>query len=181
MNLLQSWIFFQNPDRNFINLSHKLQEIRPKLIILNEKRKIIQQEISSLSKYTDACRICLNSCCRGNYNHFTMVDYLIRMFSDNPIREFEEVKQQITLFSILFTKFRPILKNPASKNTSSGSKCPNLTAKGCEFLPEDRPIRCIIYTCKTFRQTVSSDVFYKIGHLTKELSLISSKVIKLFS
>lgn len=193
MNIVNHWKYFQKTDLDFLHLSYKKQHILPEMISLNQRRKIIQKEILSLSSTNDTCKNCPTSCCRGNYNHFTVVDYIIRMFSDNPIKEFAETqKKPPSLFTlirerisktkpdtILFNAIAlPVVSQPIAGATSN---CPNLTSTGCAFSPEDRPIRCVLYTCSIFRHSLPEKDIAKIGVLTEELSSISKNAFKLFA
>ena len=193
MNILKHWKYFQKTDLDFLNLAYKKQSIVSEIISLNERRKTIQKEILSLSSTNDTCKNCPTSCCRGNYNHFTIVDYIIRMFSDKPIKEFAETQQKPpSLFEIIRKKIRnpkpatvlpqsislPVVSQRISANTS---KCPNLTVNGCVFSPEERPIRCVLYTCSVFRHSLPEKDLEKMGVLTEELSSISKRVFMLFT
>ncbi len=182
MNILKTWDYFHKPDTVFLNLSYKLQQLPSQLLALDDRRKKVQIEILSLSAKTDICRTCPKSCCRGNYNHFTMVDFIIRIFSDLPINEIGMVNRPSSLFSSALIKygfFKP--QKQAGMIQQLGSRCPNLTQIGCSLSPEARPIRCVIYTCRSFRQSLPPDVIIKIGALTKELSSIAVQAVNLFS
>ena len=193
MNIFQHWKYFQRTDIDFLQLSFKKQYILPDLISLNERRQIIQSQIVKLSSENDTCKTCPTSCCRGNYNHFTMVDFIIRMFSDKPINEFAKTQlKPPSIFELILNKIQkykiipnvsrlttlPVVSQPIS---ASRSNCPNLTLNGCAFAAEDRPIRCVIYTCSSFRRSLKSNDFEKIGILSEELRLISSQSFKLFA
>lgn len=182
MNMLRQYYAFQKTDRDFCDLALKKQPIVLNLQILDEKRRSIQSEIFSLSSISDKCSTCQVSCCNGNYNHFTIIDFFLRLFSNKPIKEYEEIqKKQLPLLKILLdiTK-RPKLVSVAYESVL-GSKCPELTPNGCSLSPEDRPIRCILFTCKIFRRSLPRGNLERIGLLTKELWSISSQVFKTFS
>ena len=190
MNILLHWKYFQKSDLDFLKLAYKKQHVVADLRDLNERRRDIQREIIALSSTSDACKICPTSCCRGNYNHFTVVDHIIRMFSDNPVREFAEIQKKPP--SLLDLAFEKMTKSRLSSNDSralsfapspasaSVAGCPDCTPTGCAFMAEDRPIRCVIYTCRAFRRSFSGADIQKIGALTKELSLISAQAFIIF-
>jgi hypothetical protein len=181
---IRHWFYFQSSDLDFKYLSYKKKTILPELLSLNERRKAIQKEILFLSSESDTCKNCPTSCCRGNYNHFTIVDYIIRMFSDKPIKEFG--KNQLKPPSLYYMVYERIIKPRSVKTVSepvseSALKCPNLTVNGCAFPAEDRPIRCVLYTCRAFRNSLSNKSFRKTAILTKELSTISASAFKVFT
>jgi hypothetical protein len=193
MNILKHWKYFQKTDLDFLHLAYEKQTIVSELTSLNERRKTIQKEILVLSSTNDTCKNCPTSCCRGNYNHFTIVDYIIRMFSDNPLKEFAETQQ---IPPSLFGLIRERIKRPAATSVSSHSvdlsvvsepiptpvsKCLNLTPNGCAFSSQDRPIRCVLYTCSVFRYSLPEKDLEKIGILSKELSEISEEVFHVFT
>jgi hypothetical protein len=190
MNPIQTWNFFQSSNRKIFLLSFKiqnilpqldnLQKIQPQLNVLNERRKIIQNEIISLAKTAEYCRNCPASCCWlndwSNCNHYSSIDYVMRLFSKKPIREFWEVQKQPSfVVFVLKTIKRVLQKNPISIHCRN-VKCPNLTDKGCEFLAEDRPIICVVYTCPRLRHALPEDDLLKMGVLTKELILLSAEL-----
>jgi hypothetical protein len=188
MNVLKHWKYFQKTDLDFLYLSYKKQYIVAELTNLNERRKNIQKEILSISATNDTCKTCPTSCCRGNYNHFTIVDYMIRMFSDKPINEFAETQQKPpSPLKLIYEKIRRSKSTPISPFPTQSppdslptSGCPNLTPNGCAFSAEDRPIRCVLYTCRVFRHSLPESNLKKIGVLNEELISISKRVFQLF-
>ncbi|MFH0777126.1 MAG: hypothetical protein V2A71_00710 [Candidatus Eisenbacteria bacterium] len=146
---------------------------------MNERRKAIQRRILELEAGNDECQKCNGLCCRGGYDHFTALDYLIRMFSDNPLDGYGRIQKPEAIRSILLRQLRRISRAPTG-TVVPDTKCPNLTPDGCEFQPEDRPIRCVLWTCRALRQSLPSNKLTEIGKLTKELSDVSVGVIEIF-
>jgi hypothetical protein len=180
MNIFQTWFLFHRSERHFHTISYRLLDLSSRMNALNERRKSIQKEIIALGKSSEACLVCQGLCCRGEYNHFTAIDYLMRRFSDKPIEEYGTLwKPQPVLF-LLMNKFKEVLSRSQSTSQTPSSKCPDLTLTGCTFKPEDRPIRCVLWTCKTYRNSLSANELILIGKLTRELASISSETIKIF-
>lgn len=179
MNRLQIWFSFHKPERQFHKLSHNLLRLPSKLKYLNEKRAAIQVKIIELGIDSNACHKCQGACCRSDYNHFTVADYLIRMFSMNRIEDYGDIWEPKSFFSILVDLVKE-KKPPAQEATrEKDTKCPNLTPTGCEFKPQDRPIRCVLWTCNSFRQSLPSQKLKEIGKLTRELNSISIAACKI--
>jgi hypothetical protein len=182
LNIFQHWIFYQKPDLDFLNISYTAQFRLEELRSLDERRKKIQKEILSLSSASEICRTCPVSCCRGNYNHFTVVDYVIRIASDKPIHEFaESTPKPPSLFELLAVKlkfYKPPTIFPAAGHDRH---CSYLTPSGCALSVEDRPIRCVIYTCQAYRNSFPEPVVKRMGILTQELLSISRQALSLFS
>jgi hypothetical protein len=58
--------------------------------------------------------------------------------------------------------------------------CADLTETGCRFPPEDRPIRCVLWTCFALRRDLSDEDFRRSGILIKELGATSDAVMRAF-
>ena len=171
---------FHVSERRFHKMSYQLRGgTKSKLNSLNEERKRLQRKISEIGMDSSVCCECGGLCCRGNYNHFTFIDYIMRQFSENPIKEYGEIWKPHSLFSILC---KPVLSllggvKPALLETPE-TKCPELTSTGCRFSPEDRPIRCVLWTCRKFRNSLSSDDLKSLGKLTSQLSSLACSTKK---
>jgi hypothetical protein len=174
------------PSRQFYLLAFRRQDARSKIERLNTRRQQIQRSILEICSHTDVCQKCGGFCCNGDYNHFTLIDYLIRMFSDNPIPDYGVCLQKlrpihliiwgkITRFLFGIDEFDKIRQS----HQIVQKHCPDLASNGCRFLPEDRPIRCVMWTCPAFRKSLSDEDFHKFNQLTKELCSISKKVLRL--
>jgi hypothetical protein len=170
------------PDRCFLKLSYDLRDLRPRLNELNERRKKLQIEYSNLRNVTHKCSECRGCCCKGDYApYFSGVDYLIRMFSDKPIDHYFDWWKPRPVILALLDKIKPMRRASMHASTAPNLMCPSLTPNGCALPPEDRPIRCILWICDNLRKTMPSTVLEKMGVITRELSLISSEVIRCFS
>lgn len=188
MNIWEHWKHFQKTDLNYKHLAYKKQSLVSDMKALNEKRQIIQKEMVALSSKYETCKNCPTSCCGGNYNHFTIVDHVLRMYSDNPISEFScSNKKPPTLWTMIFEKMKTFMTNNLSYRghastvpSADRSGCPLLTSKGCSLVPQDRPIRCVLYTCRPFRASLSEADIKSLAVLTEELNSISNQTFDLY-
>jgi len=161
-------------------LAYGLQPLPSKLNNLNDNRRRLQKEIIALCEGTDVCLQCQGLCCRGNYNHFTTIDYWIRRFSDRPIDEYGSLPKQEPIAVLLWNRI-VAFNAPQFNSNATNTKCPNLLPTGCDLQPEDRPIRCAIWTCRAFRDTLPASTMRKLKTLTQELVAISSEVAETFN
>jgi hypothetical protein len=168
------------PNRRFHKSACNLQTLPSRLNGLNDKRKELQKETINLCRETDTCLRCQGLCCRGNYNHFTAIDYWIRRFSDKPIDEYEDLPRLEPVTSLLWNRIVTLTARPSNPKVSE-SKCPNLLSTGCALQPKDRPIRCVMWTCRTFRGVLPMSALRKLRTLTRELVAISSEVADTFN
>jgi hypothetical protein len=181
VNKIQEYFWFIRPDRCFLRLSHDLRLLQPRLNELNERRKKLQIEYSFLRNASHQCRMCHGHCCKETYApYFSGVDYLIRMFSDKPIDNYFSWWRPRPLIFAVLDKIRSIWSAATHVPTSPRRMCPSLTSTGCVLPPEDRPIRCILWICDDLKKTMPPLVLKKMGFLTRELSSISSEVIRCF-
>jgi hypothetical protein len=172
INKIDQWNSFENNFRKFCEISYNSKNISDELNELNEKRQKIQQEIIELSKISDECQNCRSRCCsKSNSDHFTIVDYLMRMFSTNPITHYSCPSKQESMIKSLLKRIRNsqnIHKN-VIRVPSPKEKCPDYNGDGCRFEAKDRPIRCVLWTCSSYRETLPSDLRKRIGELHREL------------
>jgi hypothetical protein len=175
------------PGRRFHRLAYNLQDAKGKMQHLNNRRQRLQREIVELSAHVSVCRTCAGRCCQGKYNHFTVVDHLVRVFSDNPIADYGDHLQR--RLPVYLAAVRKIARSIRGKGDFDEEKhpspyplggCLDLTATGCRFKPEDRPIRCVLWTCSSLRRELSDDNLRRMGELTKELCRTSEEVIRAF-
>jgi hypothetical protein len=139
-------------------------------------------------KQSDRCKECNGRCCGDNYvPYYSGIDYLIRMFSDKPITNYTNWWKPRSIITVLFEKVKPFLVRSSSNKPSKYSEkipdswCPYLTPNGCTLKAEDRPIRCILWICADLKKDLPPGVLRKMGNINKELTLISSEVIKSFT
>ena len=173
-------VAFTLPGRRFHKIAYRLQDLPVRLNLLNDRRKELQTEIVTICRSSDACRECGGLCCRGQYNHFTAIDFLVREFSDNPIREFGSIQKIESLIDLFRHRIVSALRRnrryvPKDVNT----RCPNLGANGCSLDPENRPIRCVIWTCGLFIDSLSGRDLSRLAALTNELTRISLDVARI--
>lgn len=196
MNPIKTWNLFQIPDRKFHLLSYRiqnklpqldeLQKIRPQIMDINERRRIIQKEIGHLLESADVCGRTCFWCCTGGLFHphypYTSIDYVLQLFSERPIKEIREREKPDSFFIFAFNKFKNMLSTDDSwRNSKNPPHCPYLKDTGCEFLPEDRPIYCIIFTCPILRQALPNDDLIKMGVMIKELVSLVKEVDELIN
>ncbi|HJV66229.1 MAG TPA: hypothetical protein VJ550_10880 [Geomonas sp.] len=179
MNKLRSWFHFHAPERRFHQLSYQLAELAPRLNRLNERRRVLQRNISGLGSQSDQCRICPGRCCRGAYNHFTPVDCMIRMFSDCPVPGYGEIWKPEPISSLWLSKSTVVCGEAGGALPETN--CPELSETGCRLEPAERPVRCILWTCRAFRESLPEPTLEKIGTLNKELEELAGQAVALFN
>ena len=193
------WKYFHLPQKRLHILAWYLQDqkkdaearvpkIAENLNSLNNKRKVIQKEIGLISKNNYPCSECVGSCCLGAYNHFTAVDFIIRHYSSNPLKEYGLISRDsefLNNFSSLKNHLKYFLANHQSaknKGISKSSVCSYLTKTGCALPFGDRPIHCVIFACKLFRDSLEleQNKFKQLLYLLKEMELIEYAAFKLY-
>lgn len=179
MNRLRSWFKFNMPERRFHQLSYRFADLAVLLNSLDDRRRVLQRDISLLGNDTDECRVCPGRCCRGDYCHFTVIDYLIRMFSDRPVPGYGGIWKPDPLIDIVLGKGAPVSR--AAGGPLLDTKCPELGDTGCRLEAADRPIRCILWTCRAFRESLPPATLESMSKLTEELGSLSEQAIVLFS
>jgi hypothetical protein len=175
------------PVRRFHRLAIRRQDAKSKMDQLNTRRRQIQRQIVELYGNVDVCKTCRGYCCRGNYNHFTVFDYLIRMHSDNPIHDYgTDLGTMWPVYRIVWRRIAGFLRGideydqKRLAHQSEGTRCPDSTDSGCRLPPEDRPIRCVVWTCSALRKQLNDDDFARIGRLIGELCSMSDEAIRVF-
>ena len=106
------------PGRRFHRLAYSLQDTKSKMQDLNSRRQRLQREIVELCAPVSICRTCAGLCCQGKYNHFTMVDHLVRMFSDNPVMDFGDHLQKRP--PVYLAAFRKIARSIRGRSDFDG-------------------------------------------------------------
>lgn len=180
MNVLLTWNLYHRSERHYHKLSYQFRNINSIVNELNDRRKTIQREIADLSKGNGECAECQGACCRGDYDHFTVIDYLIRTFSDKPLNGYGDLWKPRPLQSLLADLIRS-KKSARGGNSNQTATCPHLDASGCNLKIEDRPIRCILWTCKDFRNALPRTSMIKVGLLMKELDSLSRLVVRVYA
>ena len=192
-----SWKYFHLPQRKLHILAWHLQneeiksaEFSPAVIrhlnALNNKRIKIQKEIGNISKYNNTCKRCKGNCCLGDYNHFNAIDFAVRKYSNNLLNDYGRISEQNKLLDNYFA-LRNHLKYffailglfEFTELSRSNTRCPNLTEKGCILSYKDRPIHCVVFTCRAFRESLRNDEFTKLACLSKELQSIAYEIFRL--
>lgn len=129
-------------------------ESRTKLVALDNKRRDIQSRIASISKTIGIiCQSCGGICCFGSYNHFSAIDFWLRKYSSHPISNYGNEMHIPLYIQVLRDRFNLNIKKPTYIIPRNG--CSHLNKEGCNISPEDRPIKCIAFTCRKFRENLS--------------------------
>jgi hypothetical protein len=173
--------------RPFEAMSAPLQAARDRLNRLNETRREAQRQAIALCAHVDICRQCEGRCCRGDYNHFTAIDYLTRLFTESPIQDYGRNLRARPLRRMLWEKLRALVlrgdeydcNKPTQPAAMAHARCPELTEKGCRFAPEDRPIRCVMWTCPTFRKDLKGADFTQFGACIRRLGNVCDEVSRI--
>ncbi len=175
------------PFRRFYRLALRLQNTKSRMERLDCRRQEIQREMTRIYGRVGFCRTC-GFCCRGDYNHFTVIDYMLRFFSAKPIRDYGvNLPELQPMHRAALRRINGFLQGidefesrRCSRRTSH-SRCSDLTDRGCRFLPEDRPIRCVLWTCSALRRQLNDRELRKAFKLTKELCSICHQATRLIS
>jgi hypothetical protein len=112
----------QEQERGELNFDAK------RLAALNSKRMIIQREIASVSRKSNACSKCRGNCCSGDPNLFTAVDYVIRKYSDKPLISYgyiPESHELLSNYNALKKQLRYFLKSSHLSEPSRASSLLN--------------------------------------------------------
>jgi hypothetical protein len=152
---------------------------------LNTKRQKIQAEIGLMSQKNSACYDCRGKCCRGQYDHFIAIDFFIRKFSKNCIKNYScisddcehlhnypSLKKHANFLLGFFSPVKIVI-------THSG-KCPNLIDYSCVLQYADRPIHCVLFTCDQFRKKLENEDLKKLAQLSKELERTEYEVFSIY-
>lgn len=180
MNSYLTWSLFHRSERHYHKLSYQLANTGSRVNELNERRKAIQHDIGKLSEENRECAKCQGACCKGDYDHFTVVDYLIRMFSDKPLNGYGKLWKPKPFQSLILDAVRSH-SGQRGGNMEQAARCPHLTLSGCDLEIEDRPVRCILWTCRDFRKALPQKGLMQIGRLMRELDSLSGQVIRVYS
>lgn len=178
LKIFRNFIAFNLPNRNYYKNAYTLQNLYVRLSVNNDRRRELQKEIVTLCRKSNACLECQGLCCRGNYNHFTIIDYVMRSASDQPITEYGSVTRLKPWMETLANKIRSLInKEQHYVPKETGTRCPNLGPEGCIFTSENRPVLCVLWTCKFFRNSLNDEDLSKLELLTKELTKITKLYI----
>ncbi len=154
---------------------------------LNQRRIELVEKISKIKTNYNLCIDCNVLCCRGNYNHFFSTDYLMRIGSKNPLSDFNLIDKPhspIYLISNHLNKF--IIKDDKSiiwmqQRALSGERCPNwIEQMGCSLSIDQKPLRCLIYTCPDYRNSFSDQNIKALAKLMGQLIWVVYKTYNLY-
>ncbi len=142
---------------------------------LNEQRREVQEKCGS---YNDdalykTCVECQGACCQMVYDHFTAIDFWLRRYSSEPIEDFGNEILKPWYLRLIRERFEwnNICPEPEAEVFRTG--CPELGDKGCLLPIQDRPIRCVPYTCRAFRNRMKREQKESYAEMIRELHRIS--------
>jgi hypothetical protein len=108
----------------------------------------------------------------------------LRFNSHNPIEEFRKVYKPPSLSDFLLNKAKTIIRGSREIIHSYRPKKTNcsyfIPTFGFSLHPEDRPIICLIWTCRTFRNDLKTDDLIELGHAVKTLATIGCEAARLW-
>ena len=182
MNALKKILLLNLPERYFHKLSFDYIGAIEKIIILDKKRQVLQKRIVQLSQESGVCFECQGVCCTGDYNHFTIIDYLIRCHSELPVKAYDNILAPPTLPNLVAKKIKSIITKKTGTEIlkQRNTKCPELGDGKCGLPPEDRPLRCVLWTCTEFKKKVDHRTLNEIGRLNRELEIVIKEVMKIY-
>ena len=130
----------------------------------------------------------MGKCCLGDRDLFTAIDFMARKYSDNPLVDFGIISKQNELLSNYHALikhlgyfFATIHLSKLNELSKTDKKCSHLSEKGCNLFFEDRPIHCVIFTCKKFRASLPNKELVKLANITKEMQSIEYEVFKSYN
>jgi hypothetical protein len=180
MNFLRTWHFFHRSERHYHQLSYRLMDAAEVLNRLDARRRQLQGEVAELGRNLTVCATC-GECCRGAYDHHTSVDYLLRLCSDRPLKTYGRIWKPKSFFTLVVDNVVSLFRK-AEINRKGGelTGCPDLGPTGCLMAVEDRPVRCLLWTCRAFRDALSEEERGKMGRLMVELDGVSRELVQVF-
>lgn len=144
---------------------------RTNLRELNSQRMRIQALIGELNLSVQGCECasCPHPCCGGNYDHYRVIDYWLRLDTTNSIDGFGRQG-----FASFFSRLKYWFKLVGESPNRTG--CPYLGRDGCILTVELRPIMCVSYTCGRYREAMPYEVRRHYAYLVRDLYSISLSV-----
>lgn len=113
------------------------EEIKSRLHLLATETKTLKerhQEIVSRSSIQSLCAECMGECCKFGKNHFSVVDALIHISSEQPLPEY----------------------------LAASPVCPFHHGKGCVMSAPFRPLNCIIFICELVEKSLPTDMLTEL-------------------
>lgn len=136
---------------------HKKQELSAsslkKIARLNRKRECIQREIGELNLNSLlTCADCKGKCCQDNTeDYFTAIDFLMKKSISGKVIGYSGDPEK-NLYYYLRIRLKQLFGVTSHSSTSLGkSGCSYLSKTGCTLDNHERPIKCIVATCKELR------------------------------
>ena len=134
----------------------QLTEIEAKrLRTLSELMMRQKGELHALTARVDPashCAVCGGACCVAGRYHFSAVDFLVYLTTDEPL-------------------FAPLFGN---------GLCPYLGASGCLMRPAYRPFNCITFNCERIEDLLSAEEVSGFYRLERELRRCYQDIRRLF-
>ncbi len=152
---------------------------RDRLVLLNDRRRTVQHNLGLLNSYlSNVCHMCKGSCCLGSYDHFSATDYWLRRYSDSCLDSFgAEDKKIMSNCQIFFDRIHRLARNYDYSSKKGGNGCQFLGVEGCILDASERPIRCIAFTCRKLRESITVEQKKHYAVLIKNLYSISHEVL----
>lgn len=148
---------------------------------LNQKRIDLIKKIQKIKPLNNVCISCNGLCCRGNYNHFFSLDYIMRLGSTNPIHAFKLIDKPYSSTFFLAHLKKLITKDNQDvswmkERALSGERCPEWVEQmGCSLQIDEKPIRCQLYTCLDYRKSFSDEDFNSLALLMRQLLWVTCR------
>lgn len=122
---------------------------------LNERSKDLKEKVQFYDGTLVAiCAECRGKCCRGSYDHFTAIDYWLKKYSKKPLPGYGDELGTPWYVVLLKERFG---MSAFSEVSSHGYGCPNLGDYGCKLEMKQRPIKCVVFTCRRFRNSMKHE------------------------
>ena len=118
----------------------ELARVRNGLQLMMEQKKALQALVTGVDAASH-CAGCRGACCVAGKYHFTGVDLLAYLVTEEPL-------------------FAPLFGN---------GLCPYLAEEGCLMAPAFRPFNCITFNCEKIEDLLSAEEVARFYSLEREL------------
>lgn len=161
--------------QHILKNDHCLSDVgKKKLVSLNRKRIDLQKEVGEITQlHSSICEKCMGVCCRGHGKYFfTAVDFWLRKFSSNPVSDIGHIADRQWYF-YLNRRFQQVVSRINLGEKDQRDFCQYLGENGCKLNVDDKPIKCIVATCKKIRQAMDAPAKSEYAKLIYELYLVA--------
>jgi hypothetical protein len=142
---------------------------------LNASRQAVHEGIGELNSSCSAICADCGLCCLGNYDHYSSVDYAMRVSSEAPLQSYApETAAGLSFRRLLLERCDSVVRRVTDLQFGKENRtgCMWLQQNGCVLSVADRPIRCVAFTCGVFRSKL--DNIHK-----REYALLLGKLYKI--